>query len=186
MKTILGYESFIGLDAYYGITARNKVVLKCDLSEPIVRGNYLSEDNMQFASGLCNFLMGISFKGKDFMDFVNSMSDGLKVFMSNDEVFKNKICELYYFKYMLSLEDVSFFRIIENDFRDIYGQVLKKFVSTMRAQGFSIIYKDGPCIWYGIDDVANNVVYHDEMFKQEVVSNAKSWKRVFEISRNSV
>lgn len=185
-KSILGYEYFVGLEAYRGITARNKVILRCNLSDVIVRDNYLSEENMGYADGLCKFLMGVSFKGIDLNDFFKFMSDGLKVFMSSDSKFNDKLCELYYVKYMLSSEETSFFRVLENDFRDSYEAALKRFISTIRAQGFSLIYKDGASMWYGIDDVSSNIVYHDKMFKQEVISNAKSWKCVFEASRESI
>lgn len=176
-KTLLGYTTMKGLDAYRGINARNKVVLCCDLSKPILRGTWVEEENLVFANGVCSTLMAIG-APTDYVSFSNWISSKLLVLVKSDEIFKRKMEELYHFKFKPRFyPNSNFFIVIAEAFKESYQAVHTLFSKTTSAIGFQIIYEDGPVVWFAIDDVANNEILQDRQFEIEVVSNAKNWRR---------
>lgn len=176
-QTILGYQTMKYLENYRGINARNKVVLKCDLSKPILRGAWLSEINMEVANGICCTLMAIDAPA-DLNDFSYWITHKLQILMKSDELFKRKLEELYHFKFKPQFcPNSNFFLVVTDAFRERYELVRTTFSSTTTAIGFQIIYEDGPEVWFAVDDVANNEILYDKQFEIEVVSNAKNWRR---------
>lgn len=178
--TIYNYTCYAGLERYDGVYARDKVILRCNLSDIIMRDIFLSDANMEYAYGVCLTLMGIQSINMDYLQSQQYLSDMLKLLVKQDLVFRRKLEEVFYFKFKLANPPMSFFDAIQIEFRNAYELAFNEFLRTTSAIGFSINYKDGPIVWYSIDDTADNVVHCSKKFTQEVVSNAKNWRHLIE------
>lgn len=179
--SIFGYDKYDGLDAYRGVYAREKVILKCNLAPQIVQDRYLSDENLGYANVFCNVMMGTVYRGNDMAELQNVTSSCIKEFVELDMIFRRKLEEIYHFKYLTAEKPISMFQAISEDFRNSYTEEVKRFLGSLGAIGLTVMYYDGAVVWYAVSDSADTVVSYDGRYRQEVVSNAKTWRYIFDV-----
>lgn len=162
-----GWQEYNNIDDYYrGVTIRDKVIIKMDLSK--FYEEYFDRETIQ------KYKQAIYMIAKGQVTDPNKLSKIIMELINNDKTFRSKITSLYYG----CPDDISIGWHIMNTLASIPARVEEDFRSFFRGKPSVVICTSGGYLYFSIEDSDRVPVLPYEI-DYEVLSNVKNWRGAF-------